>query len=134
VISGIVCDRSRISRVNDRQYTQVTDAGLVHLKRLTNLSELNLTSTHVTDAGAKELQQALPKLKITFQQETNAPRVASAFQPTTQLNDFAAPRHAIEPAGRYLRSARPLDADGGHRGKGLDAGILISVSRQCSVG
>ncbi len=45
--------------------TQVTDAGLVHLKGLTNLTTLELAGTQVTDAGVKEIQEALPKLKIT---------------------------------------------------------------------
>ena len=44
--------------------TQVTDAGLVHLKELTNLRELYLDETQVTDAGVAELKQALPNCKI----------------------------------------------------------------------
>ena len=45
--------------------TQVTDAGLEHLKGLTQLQVLNLGNTQVTDAGVKDLQQALPKVQIT---------------------------------------------------------------------
>ena len=41
-----------------------TDAGLVHLKRMTNLSKLEIRGTRVTDAGVRELQQALPGLTI----------------------------------------------------------------------
>ncbi len=44
--------------------TKVTDAGLVHLKGMTNLRRLNLIYTNVTDAGVKKLQAALPKCKI----------------------------------------------------------------------
>ncbi len=44
--------------------TQITDAGLVHLKALINLSSLDLLGTRVSDAGVKEQQQALPSLKI----------------------------------------------------------------------
>jgi hypothetical protein len=44
--------------------TQVSDAGLVHLKRLTKLSQLNLFNTRVTDAGVNELKQALPSPHI----------------------------------------------------------------------
>ena len=44
--------------------TKVTDAGLVHLTGLTNLQTLYLSSTDVTDAGVKKLQAALPKCKI----------------------------------------------------------------------
>ena len=36
--------------------TQVTDAGLVHLKRLTNLRWLDLSDTQVTDAGLVHLK------------------------------------------------------------------------------
>ena len=46
-------------------YTQVTDAGLVHLKGLTNLESLALASrTQITDAGITELQTTLPNCKI----------------------------------------------------------------------
>jgi internalin A len=45
--------------------TRVTDAGLAQLKGLTNLTRLVLSNTQVTDAGEKELQHALPGLKIT---------------------------------------------------------------------
>ena len=44
--------------------TKVTDAGLVHLKGLTNLQSLGLKNTKVTDAGVKKLQAALPKCEI----------------------------------------------------------------------
>ena len=44
--------------------SQVTDAELVHLKGLTKLSRVNLIETRVTDAGVKELEQALPSVKI----------------------------------------------------------------------
>ena len=36
--------------------TQVTDAGLVHLKGLTNLKEMHLSRTQVTDAGLVHLK------------------------------------------------------------------------------
>ena len=45
-------------------HTQVSDAGLVHLKGLTNFSFLELDGTQVTDAGVKELTRALPSLRI----------------------------------------------------------------------
>jgi internalin A len=44
--------------------TQVTDAGLVHLTSLTRLSQLYLVNTQVTDAGIKELKRAVPSLAI----------------------------------------------------------------------
>lgn len=44
--------------------TQVTDAGLEHLKGLVQLQMLDLRDTRVTDEGVKRLQQALPNCKI----------------------------------------------------------------------
>ncbi len=44
--------------------TKVTDAGLVHLKGLSRLQLLEVGNTRVTDAAVRELQEALPNLKI----------------------------------------------------------------------
>jgi hypothetical protein len=44
--------------------TEVTDAGLAHLKELTQLQTLGLIRTQVTNARVEELQKALPKGKI----------------------------------------------------------------------
>ena len=44
--------------------TAITDAGLEHLKGLTNLKHLYLWQTKVTDSGATNLQKSLPKLDI----------------------------------------------------------------------
>ena len=44
--------------------TKITDAGLVHLKGLTKLVSINLIGTKVTDAGAQDLQKALPRCYI----------------------------------------------------------------------
>ena len=44
--------------------TQVTDAGLVHLKGLTSLAHLNLTGTQITDAGLAKFKEALPNCEI----------------------------------------------------------------------
>ena len=44
----------------------VSDFGLVHLKALTNLRQLDLDGTKVTDAGVQDLQEALPRVKITY--------------------------------------------------------------------
>ena len=40
--------------------TQITDAGLAHLRGLTALQTLYLHDMKVTDAGVKKLQEALP--------------------------------------------------------------------------
>ena len=45
-------------------YTRVTDAGLVHLKGLTKLNYLILNDTMVTDEGVGELKEALPNCDI----------------------------------------------------------------------
>ena len=45
--------------------TEITDAGLSHLKKLTNLQTLFLKDTKVTDAGIPELQEALPNCETT---------------------------------------------------------------------
>ena len=44
--------------------TQVTDAGLVHLRSLSNLTMLSLEDTNVTDAGVAELKKVLPTCQI----------------------------------------------------------------------
>ena len=51
-------------RYLDLTRTEVTDAGLVHLKGLINLQTLGLARTNVTDAGVGDLQMALPKCQI----------------------------------------------------------------------
>lgn len=42
----------------------VADVGLEHVKGLTNLQELDLRGTQVTEEGVKKLQEALPNCKI----------------------------------------------------------------------
>ena len=44
--------------------TQVTDAGLVHLKELTSLEALELDNTQVTDAGVEKLKEVMPGISI----------------------------------------------------------------------
>jgi len=44
--------------------TTITDDGLEILKKLTNLRRLNLRRTKVTEAGVKDLEQALPNCEI----------------------------------------------------------------------
>ena len=45
-------------------YTEVTDAGLAHLAGLTKLQKLSLRGTKVTDAGMAKLRKALPTCEI----------------------------------------------------------------------
>ena len=42
----------------------LTDAGLVHIKGLTKLGNLDLSFSQVTRAGIAELKKALPKCNI----------------------------------------------------------------------
>jgi hypothetical protein len=42
----------------------ITDAGLPHLKALTQLQELYLRGTRITDAGIQQFLKALPKVKV----------------------------------------------------------------------
>ncbi len=44
--------------------TQVTDAGLEHLKELAGFRHLYLFSTQVTDAGRAKIKAALPDLNM----------------------------------------------------------------------
>ena len=44
--------------------TQITDAGLEHLKGMTSLRGVELMRTSVTDEGVKRLQEALPDCEI----------------------------------------------------------------------
>jgi hypothetical protein len=57
-----------LGQLSDLQFlsldgTQVTDAGLAHLKGLNGLKWLKLTKTSVTDAGVAKLRESLPDLK-----------------------------------------------------------------------
>jgi hypothetical protein len=51
-------------RIVDLRNTKVTDAGLMHLAELKGLVVLDLGHTKVTDAGVAELQRELPKCRI----------------------------------------------------------------------
>jgi len=44
--------------------SQITDAGMVHLKGLTGLQTLYLNRTKVTDAGISDLQKSLPNCRV----------------------------------------------------------------------
>ena len=44
--------------------SNITDAGLVHLKGLTGLVALDVGNTKITDAGIAELKKALPKCSV----------------------------------------------------------------------
>ena len=48
------------------QGTKVTDAGLLHLKDLNKLTFLNLADTYVTDEGVDELKETLPNCRVSM--------------------------------------------------------------------
>jgi internalin A len=48
----------------DLANTAVSDAGLLHLKTMSALRSLDLSITKVTEAGVRDLNRALPKLKV----------------------------------------------------------------------
>ena len=55
--------------------TKITGAGLMHLRELSNLQQLGLSGTQVTDAGVAELQEVLPNSK---KKEPAAPPAAGS--------------------------------------------------------
>ena len=48
------------------QNTNVTDESLVHLEGLTNLQRLDLTYTRVTEQGVSNLKAKLPNCDVTW--------------------------------------------------------------------
>jgi len=48
------------------QGTEISDAGLVHLMGLSNLTDLDLGGTEVSDEGISKLKEALPNCEIDF--------------------------------------------------------------------
>ena len=46
--------------------TEVTDAGLEHLKGLSKLRDLSVGDTKVTPGGGKKLQEALPQCRVEY--------------------------------------------------------------------
>jgi hypothetical protein len=51
-------------RMLNLSYTPITDAGLAWLKGLVHLQALDVEATKVTNAGIKEFQKVLPKVKV----------------------------------------------------------------------
>jgi len=54
----------QLEQLDLKKNKRLTDAGLVHLEGLKNLKMLILIGTQVTPAGVKKLQQKLPNTKI----------------------------------------------------------------------
>ena len=63
--------------------TKITDAGLEHLRALTELQMLHLMFTEITDAGIADLQKALPncEISVTLDQPWAAPRSPTRASP-----------------------------------------------------
>ena len=63
-LGGRVRELEFCGTVVDFSYSKVTDAGLVHLKGMTDLRSSDLRHTEVTAEGVKALQAALPECRI----------------------------------------------------------------------
>ena len=48
------------------QFTAITDVGVMHLVQMTNLRELKLNGTQITNAGIFKLRKAIPKMNIAY--------------------------------------------------------------------
>ena len=55
---------TNLERLVIRGPFMVSDLGVVHLEGLKNLTHLSLQQSHVTGAGIRNLQQALPECEI----------------------------------------------------------------------
>ena len=78
-------DQGKVIKV-DLSKTQVTDAGLVHLKELANLQYLFLGEAKITDSGIVELQKTLPNCEILMIGDSCLAITPAPFQ---NLRDFA---------------------------------------------
>jgi hypothetical protein len=75
LVAGLAAELEQLGgaaqlRELDLSSTHVTDAGLEKLKGLSQLRNLDIRWTRVTDAGMKTLQQALPHCKIEWEPPT----------------------------------------------------------------
>jgi hypothetical protein len=57
-------EQGEVTNVFITGVSRFTDAGLVHLQELTNLTNLDRKQTQIIDAAITELKQALPNLQI----------------------------------------------------------------------
>lgn len=53
----------------DLTLSEISDADLVHLKRLTNLQELELSDNQVSNSSVSQLQKALPDCEIRIRRD-----------------------------------------------------------------
>jgi len=61
----------RLRELGFNQGTGTTDAGLVHLKELTNLEKLYFSGDWASEEAIAELREALPNCKITVFEDTD---------------------------------------------------------------
>jgi hypothetical protein len=54
----------QLRRIKISKFSNVTDAGLLHLKGLTQLDSIDLYCLGVTTAGVEDLRKALPDVKV----------------------------------------------------------------------
>ena len=58
--------RTEGGRIVESDAVEISDAALVHMRKLTNLRRLDVRGTNVTAAGAKKLQKSLAKVQILY--------------------------------------------------------------------
>ncbi|HEV3005129.1 MAG TPA: hypothetical protein VGX78_11750, partial [Pirellulales bacterium] len=84
----------------DLVHNAVSDAGLEHVKRLSNLRELYLFRTKVTAEGVRDLRQALPRLAVKRAQ----PSPIASSMAARVVYDHAILNVAFHPAGDVVAS------------------------------
>ena len=92
----------------DLDATKVTDAGLVHLKGLTQLKVLSLDSTQITDAGLGHLR-GLTQLQVLYLGNTQVTDAGlEHLQRLTQLGElYLASTRVTDPGVAELQKALP---------------------------
>jgi Leucine Rich repeat len=102
-------DSPAVLRVN-AVATEINDAGMIHLQRLTDLISLDLTGTPVTDAGLLHLS-GLTKLYALGLDETQVTSVGLVhLQAMTKLQGLGLKKTRVADAGLiYLRRLKELD-------------------------
>ncbi len=77
--------------------TQITDAGLAHLNRLTSLSKLSLSHTQITDVGLLNLKN-LTRLSVLDLRGTKVTDAGvNELQNASELQERSPPPHVCRP-------------------------------------
>ena len=92
--------------------TQVTDAGLVHLKALTSLTTLDLSHTQVTDAGLKHLEGLTTLQSVSFEGTQISLQAMKALQRRLPQMSSVVDDEQVVKAFKQLGAAVELDEEG----------------------